>query len=388
MNIRRLDSTPAVRAPQPQAAPAPQPEASAAKASQDALTVQARPQPEASLSSLVSRVEAARVELGAKSGAFESRVVLSNPAQVSDRSFATSDVAAAAVEKGKAAERRAYEALPSDQKKQYATVLELIQFHDPGRLALQTLLVSGQLTKERDLLPRLSALAEQPLASGLDRDDLVSHVLQEVADPAAISQAQKATCGATVGQIMLAKARPADYVRMVAGLASPEGKAPLANGKTLSREADWNAEDGGRSLSSRLLQPAFMEYANGENLDYNNTKDRNFRGTSQKDAGLSIEEAEHLYEGLMGRPFKLENAAGAFSGDGDRAELFSAIIRQAGQGKLVPTGITWGDADAGHQVLVDGIKGDSVTYLNPWGQKEAMGFKEFRDRLLFATLPQ
>ncbi|MDB5098178.1 MAG: hypothetical protein JWM80_2599 [Cyanobacteria bacterium RYN_339] len=105
----------------------------------------------------------------------------------------------------------------------------------------------------------LDALRTQPLADGLDRQQLVAQVIQELADPSRIDQKSMNTCGATTAQILLARTHPEEYARLVAGLASPEGRVQLQDGSWLARDASWSfAGDGDRSLSSRLLQPAFM----------------------------------------------------------------------------------------------------------------------------------
>ena len=81
---------------------------------------------------------------------------------------------------------------------------------------------------------------------------------------------------------------------LLRGLASPAGSAKLPSGVELKRESDWNSDaDGGRSITSRLMQPAFMEYANGE-LDYLNEDDMDLdcgvvlNGTSLEAMGRRI----------------------------------------------------------------------------------------------------
>lgn len=166
------------------------------------------------------------------------------------------------------------------------------------------------------------------------------------------------------------------------GLASPEGSVELANGDTIQREADVIADDGsGRSISQRLMEPAFMEYADAK-LDYQNEGDGQYDPAGdKKHSGLYARQVDHLMEGVF------NNKDYAYSNNIDSQEekdaAWDEIQTQLEAGNRVPVGMDWGNG--GHKVLVTGtetIDGvEYVNYINPWGQEERLPKDEFLDRL-------
>ena len=149
---------------------------------------------------------------------------------------------------------------------------------------------------------------------------------------------------------MFATRKPAEYVALVANLASASGRALLDDKtgdaeETIVREPGTELDDkSGRSLSNRLVQPAFIEYANGKGNDYDNAADKDSRGLS----GLHITGTERLLKKLL-------------PGDDNRAMLFNPSLSEGidtvkdytDTGNLVSAGLNWGN-DA-HQVLVTKI---------------------------------
>ena len=127
------------------------------------------------------------------------------------------------------------QALPKDQKDQYlALTQELKGSTDPvARLSLQTMLIDGKLDPK--VLSGLSGLLTQPMAPGVDRHQLIADLTNELADPSNIRQGRHSTCGAVSTSMMLLQQNPAEYVRAVAGLASPEGTVTLESGAKLNR---------------------------------------------------------------------------------------------------------------------------------------------------------
>ncbi|HEY9854401.1 MAG TPA: hypothetical protein V6D05_01600 [Stenomitos sp.] len=281
---------------------------------------------------------------------------LSGPraAQLKDEIAANRDLEEAALQK-----------LSKPEQQEYKHLASMTQ-HDPdARLALQLLLVEGKLTDKanlssdhKDLLATLNGLSHQPLAKGLDRPSLISDMIQEIAVPSAINQHNKGTCTVTSLQIMMAMEQPAEYARIVSGLASPSGKAKLANGDTITREPGTIGKDGTpRTASAKLWQPAMMEYANGS-LNYDNKTDTNSNGAG----GLNAAQVHRALEGLTGKDgttFSVYGEAG--TSYRSRLGMAEAVMNQANSGKPVPVGMKFaepGQAPGGHEVLVTKVAVD------------------------------
>ena len=123
-----------------------------------------------------------------------------------------------------------------EERRQYADLVKQTDGNPQARLALQLLAMQGKLTGEplasdgQTLLSTLHTAASQTNAPGIDGKKLVCEMLRELATPSAISQGNRGTCGPTTGQIKLAQDNPAEYARIVGGLASERGEVTLANG--------------------------------------------------------------------------------------------------------------------------------------------------------------
>ncbi|MFP5504102.1 MAG: hypothetical protein ACLGIN_16575, partial [Candidatus Sericytochromatia bacterium] len=314
----------------------------------------------------------------------------------------------------------AFDRLPAAQKAQFLAVAKAAD--GAGQLALNGLLVAGRLSPE--LLGALAGMASAPIDRSVPREALISQALVEVADPVTISQHGRGTCAATSVQILLAHESPAEYVRVLTQLASPAGEAKLPGGAVIRREPDWNAgNDGGRSTPSRLLQPAFMEFANGE-LDYLNEEDLDLDPATRRKAssGLTAEQAVQLLDGVgladggfetqgllyaadlpdataTGLDETIESArdmlmvlqSGKVIDPKTQDRLMAALERQASPASPVYATVIYtlyperGDVGF-HAVLVTGVKDGQVNYINPWGQEERLSEGRFRTTVLSANL--
>lgn len=267
-----------------------------------------------------------------------------------------------------------------DRAKYEAVKQRCLDANDPvAAVALQKLLFDGKLPGAKDLagegttLDHLASLADEqtPLAEGVDRDRLVTDLVQELATPSAINQGPRGTCAPTTIAIQLAMNQPAEYARIAAGLASPEGQVTLAGGQVLRREDGTAADDGtGRSVTQRLIGSAFMELANG---------DRDYDNASGDGAGAWSNDLDRLYEAVMGRPMSDKR----LTTDEDKAWALGVIDTQLRAGASVPVALSWGDGY--HKVLVTGTETvdgvDYVKYVNPWGREERMPRADFEARL-------
>lgn len=291
-------------------------------------------------------------------------------------------------------EAESLEAMTPEQRAQYDVLVAQTEGSPQSRLALQLLAMQGKLTDGptasdgQTLLGALHTAATQPNAPGIDTRTLVCDLVRELATPSAIHQGNKGTCGPTTVQIKLAKDNPAEYARIVAGLASEGGEVQLANGETIRREYGTDADDlSGRTQSSRLCQAAMMELGNGD-ASYDNGSDEHTLD-GEVTGGLGGSQINDIMEAVFDSSFETEEVSG-MSLD-DRSARISDIEEALKRGDSVPIAIGAGEATDGstgcHWVNVTRIEGDTVYYQNPWGQEESMSRDELAERLRAATLP-
>ncbi|HEX8697701.1 MAG TPA: hypothetical protein VF815_02585 [Myxococcaceae bacterium] len=289
-------------------------------------------------------------------------------------------------------EQRKLESMTPAQRDAYQQVKQELMTIQPAgdpvaALALQKLLLTGKLTEGTSLrdgmtvLDGLSRLASSPVMEGFDRQQLLANLTQEIATPSTINQGGKGTCTVTCVAIMLARQNPAEYVRLIAGLASPAGEVTTASGKVLRPERDALYVDVGRTDVQQLLAPALMELAHPR-LDYRNEEDAQYRRNKEIHGGLNSREVDRVLEGIFDDRYKRRDVGGFLEMGNKKA--MRKIQEELGDGKEVLAGLKWGDS--AHKVLVTGIENvngqEYVHYINPWGREERIPKDEFRDRLI------
>lgn len=148
----------------------------------------------------------------------------------------------------------------------------LLSLHQKGLLAKKD--IKGQTVTETLLGLTQGPLLRDTAGQEIDRKALLGQLVTDLDDPKVIWQGRGNTCGATSSSIHLAQTRPAEYARITAELAKPPGEALLPDGKSKieALQSQIN-DDRSRSLTGQLLQPAFMEFANGDKYDYQVDKD-------------------------------------------------------------------------------------------------------------------
>jgi peptidoglycan hydrolase-like protein with peptidoglycan-binding domain len=236
------------------------------------------------------------------------------------------------------------------------------------------------------MLDSLHGLATGPLARGVDRQGVLSSTMAEVENPARIEQWGQGTCAATSVTLRLARQSPAEYARIVAGLAGPSGAVTLRDGETANRNGGSLADNrSGRSTSERLIQDSFMGFANG-NLNYNVASD-----TSTGEGGgggLNLAEVSRLQSSVFGERYRTVTTVGRqvtrdagtgerlwrnFRNNLDRATFRHdpnspmAMVRQElGRGRSAIIGMQWGEErHSAHAVVVERIEGGRVFFQNP-----------------------
>lgn len=302
------------------------------------------------------------------------------------------------LEKNAPLEQAALSKLDGTQKAAHERIKTQTEKDPAARLALQVLLVEGKLTTGpaaddgKTLLQSLDRLASDPIHANIPRGELVCDLLQEIALPSIINQHNKATCTVTTLQILIAQENPAEFARLVAGLASPGGSAKLANGDAILREPGTESPDGTRrSISGRLWQAALMEYGNGDKTNYDNTKDLHIETNR---SGLGQTGVQRVLSGLIdAKPKLLDTSVHAMSKrDAFKDEMIGMIRNSANAGNPVPVAIEWGKPDAQgkihgvHEVLVTRIAADEVYFNNPWGTEDKMALAELKKRIIFGNV--
>ncbi len=289
--------------------------------------------------------------------------------------------------------------LPADQKAQYLAVAqELKGSTDPvARLSLQTMLVDGKLDPK--VLSGLHGLLTQPMAEGIDRHKVLVDLVSELADPSNVRQGNHSTCGAVSTSMILLKESPAEYVRVVAGLASPGGTVKLDSGATLKRVEVPSRDD--RSAVQQLVAPAMMAAAAPQGITYDGKHGYfvNADGKPVNEDG-EVTSKEHALrrlppswtDRLLNRTLDgtYDNYdVGAIANDQEQAAALKVILSAARREPVSVSveGENFG-ADGLHRVVVLGVSDDkkSVRYLDPNGVEASMPVDKFMQSIRrFAT---
>ncbi|MDB5100312.1 MAG: hypothetical protein JWM80_4733 [Cyanobacteria bacterium RYN_339] len=215
----------------------------------------------------------------------------------------------------------AYAHLPAAERARVEALRGKFEGSPRVQEALDGLVQTGRIGSKdlrggKTTLDHLEALATAPLepAIAAQRLETLGETIMEIAQPGSISQRGRNTCGAAAAQGNLAQESPAEYVRLLVGLASPNGHVETTTGKWLHRNKKWFLDEhtGDRSVPSRLLQSSFMEVSS--NGSYDNKLDRGrwpalFDWVGNKlhllDGSFPAGEA-HLMHDLTGRDFYAE----------------------------------------------------------------------------------
>lgn len=318
----------------------------------------------------------------------------------------------------KAAYQQALAALSPDERAQVVALQHGLASRPQGQAALVKLLVSGQL--HEPVLANLDRMSRMPLARGIARADLLESTLNDLAQPDSIVQGIRASCESATSQSLLARSHPAEYTRLLVGLASPGGQVPAADGKhVLTRPADWHAQRGGlslfvrffdwitghgsaeRSTTGQLFQPTFANLAmvasHGAGYRYDNRHDCNldphgqtYWNTDRQDNGITNAELATALTAVTGRPYAYTTRDLLTSHDsGERQRAARAVYRGLAQGEAVPIVIADGNPQGGHDVLALPADGDRIHIFNPSGGKlESMSRAQFEAIVYSAIAPE
>ncbi|PIQ27888.1 hypothetical protein COW36_08730 [bacterium (Candidatus Blackallbacteria) CG17_big_fil_post_rev_8_21_14_2_50_48_46] len=257
----------------------------------------------------------------------------------------------------------------------------------------------SQLIREGKLDDRLlEALEKLNTGENLDpalksqSEELFNSALQNIAFPEKISQHSKGTCAATRVEALLAMDNPAAYLDTVRKLASPSARARIDSAFLQRVSGTETGDQSGRSVASRLIQPALMEYANGSQLDYDNQADAHqakssFLPSPRNGAGgLTVPETLHLIEGVFGKE-RIDSVHSIYTDPPEtREQVLKATERMVSEGKTpLLVDLDWGDSatggDGGHALLLSKLDSKQAYFMNPWGELDSMPRAEFDARL-------
>ncbi|MGC3998825.1 MAG: hypothetical protein QM767_15780 [Anaeromyxobacter sp.] len=190
--------------------------------------------------------------------------------------------------------------------------------------------------------------------------------------------------------MILLKESPAEYVRVVAGLASPEGSVKLESGATLKRVDVPSRDD--RSAVQQLVAPAMMAAAAPPGITYDG-KHGYFVNSDGKpvDENGDVTSKDHALRRLPASwTDRLLNRAldgtydnydvGAIANDKEQAAALKVIISASRREPVSVSveGEAFG-AEGLHRVVVLGVTEDkqSVRYLDPNGKEATMPAGDF-----------
>lgn len=272
--------------------------------------------------------------------------------------------------------------------------------------AVDKLLIDGRLESSLDaegesLIKNLADLCDDREIPRSHQNDVIGWTVTHLAYPSQSFTQVKGvgTCAPTVLAYDLAEEKPAEFVRLVNGLASKDRQVTLADGQVMER-AVGSIE--GRLSSgtpvARMLQGSFMNFA-GPGEEY---RIQEGKFEDSEETGLAADFVEKLFEAVENRELDIRTS---FSAEEMRVAL--ATVDDS-----LPVVVRWtkekkdGEiTHAYHMVLVKAQDDQYVEFRNPWGKtadhaladsgreildngNERLPRKEFYERLNYAVVPQ
>ncbi|MDC0713766.1 hypothetical protein POL68_35190 [Stigmatella sp. ncwal1] len=275
----------------------------------------------------------------------------------------------------------AWRSLGAPERTQLAQVLSTAS---PDNLrSLHTLAQLPGMLMDRDaqggtLLSHLAQLAKGPLHPALHerRAELLNGVLEETAQSFQVDQKEFNTCTVTSMQYELVRDNPAEYARLIAGLAGPTGRVGMRGGgeielqdDSLSSKASGPYSSAHRTLSEAIFQTSLMEFANGIDEYYvqgSRGTDESVRPDGSTYTGQYASGMVQAASALFGRAYTTwYKTPSTF----DAQMEFLRNYQPAGPNTpvLISYDTTPGIVGGDHAVNFVRVEGDRVFFRNPWG---------------------
>ena len=270
-------------------------------------------------------------------------------------------------------------ALPADQRALYDKVFAALAGKKPSQDQLEALAAAHRLkyadAKGHTVLDNLGAIAQGKVGQGIAKPMLLGEVVADITRPSTIAQAHHSSCTATSMQAQLARQNPAEYVRLVAGLAL-EGKVKLRDGKLGLSTKNYLASPD-RTPSSNLMQAALMTAeAEVEGGRYDNQNDCSYDKGGKRYVG------EYNVHVIAVQNAMLVGKFHNMGVNGSNRDQAMGILKQASAKNPVLVSVKM-KSGGGHEIQIVGYDAGKaiVTIRNPWGEVVKFPAKPFRQAL-------
>lgn len=209
--------------------------------------------------------------------------------------------------------------------------------------------------------------------------DLTMSALHDVSMPTNISQESIGTCAGTSIQIQLALRNPIEYLNMLDTLSKRQNYMSL-NGKeiqpnfTFVQEGINDNKDTERTISSKIMQNAIMDYSDSDERNYDSSKgddglNRYQTMKSLKDIiNINVESNDMLKMTPRQIIQCLKNSKPDWSNPIELGMSYSSSGR-----------------DSRHSVNVINISDNDVTIINPWGRTETFPTQDLEQRIIYVN---
>jgi len=206
--------------------------------------------------------------------------------------------------------------------------------------------------------------------SGYSTKSLVISALHDISAPSNISQDNIGACAGTTIQIQLALKSPIEYLKMIDLLAKNESYKDIKTNWTFTKEGLSENSSTNRSISSKIMQNAIMDYSNGAEI---------YDSTNLDSEGLGSDET------LKGLNNLFDNNLITYAYE-DYSNYILGMLKLANPSKENPIQIDMNyekkGRDSLHAVNVIGIDNNNVTIINPWGREETFSTKELENKVM------
>jgi hypothetical protein len=223
----------------------------------------------------------------------------------------------------------------------------------------------------KTLISNLEKLTTQPLntmlAGETSTSELVDSALLDITNPNRVDQGTAPTCTVTSMQFELVADNPAEYLRLLTGLAGPSGSAQMKGGSDLvigRGDGDLKARDD-RPVSQALFQSAAMEYGNGKAASFDPISGQSTDASTGKTyAGLAPSQQTMVLRQLFGINYRTDQ----FYTEADGARALAGLQGfDASQAVNRPVILDIDQGPINHAVTLEKVDAGRVYFRDPYG---------------------
>jgi hypothetical protein len=338
------------------------------------------------------------IELGSTQTTYEKQVkdslvkYLEKPSYIRDASMSAATEASTI--KSHVSADPNFRALPATQQQAFWNTFNAS--NTKGKVSLGAMLEgSPELLGDKDssgktLLDNLSQVATQKLnpniAGSATTGSMLDQLVTSIANPDEIKQGTAPTCTVASMQFEMARDNPAEYARMVAGLAGPTGSATMAGGGTLTFDPGSSAKNAldGRDVSQAIFQSAAMDYANGGTAKYDPVTGENVSASGAKDQGLSPSQQTTMLDQLFGVKYVTDELPDTAS----RAAELNDLKNYVAVGRNRPVLMEIDQGSFNHAVTFEMMKDNKIYFRDPYGTLRSMSQDAFLQHIVAVHKPE